>query len=621
MINFDRMSKVSDVIGKTRKRVAPYVARAAAWWTIAINWVNDWRKNHLSERQFTYVLAITIGIISGVVALIIKNTVHLIELLLTDSFLDKYQYVLYIFYPLIGILLAQWFIRTVIRQPVNHGIPNTLYAISKKNGLIRKHNLFSSIVSAALTVGFGGSAGLEGPTVGTTSAWGANLGTLFKMPYKTRTLLIGCAAAGAMSALFNAPIAAIVFAIEVIMLDLTTASLIPLLLASASAALSSRFLLDEHLLFDIHIPENFDFYHVPYYLGLGVFTGLASIYFYRTYTRVNRVFDRMKRQRSKTVIAGSLLGLLLFLLPPLYGEGYETINSIIEGRPFEMLQNSLFEDFDGNMYVLLGFVLGTAILKVFATTLTFRAGGIGGTFAPTLFMGALFGFFYVKAINYFGLGDLPELHFTLVAMAGLMAGNLHAPLTAIFLIAEITGGYELFVPLMITSSISFVTVKQFIPHSIYTTQLARRGELITHDKDQAVLTLMKLHREIETDFITVDPYDQLGALVKVISKSKRNLFPVVDQNNGFIGVVNLNEIRHVIFNQELYEKTFVHDLMNDAPEYVRKEDNMEAVMQKFETSGAWNLPVLDDQGHYLGFVSKSKLFSAYRNLLKEFYDS
>lgn len=621
MTNFDAMSKASDFIGKTKKQIDPYVRGASIGWTRSIKAFNQWRKDHLSERQFTYMLAITIGIISGIVALVIKNTVHLIDQILTDSFLDKYQFVLYIFYPLIGILLVQWFIRTVVRQPVNHGIPNTLYAISKKNSLIRKHNLFSSMVTAAVTVGFGGSAGLEGPTVGTTSAWGANLGTLFKLPYKTRTLLIGCAAAGAMSALFNAPVAAIVFAIEVIMLDLTTASLIPLLLASASAALSSRFLLDDVTLFDVHIPENFDFLHVPYYLGLGVFTGLASIYFYRSYTAVNRVFDRMKRQRNKTIIAGSLLGLVLFLLPPLYGEGYDTLNLILEGRPFVMLEDTLFEDFGTNIYVLLGFVLATAIMKVFATTLTFRAGGVGGTFAPTLFMGALFGFFYVRAVNHFGLGDLPELHFTLVAMAGMMAGNLHAPLMAIFLIAEITGGYELFVPLMITSSISFLTVKQFIPHSIYTTQLARRGELITHDKDQAVLTLMKLHREIETDFLTVDPYDKLGDLVKVISKSKRNLFPVVDEHNSFIGVVNLNEIRHVIFNQDLYENTYVHDLMNDAPEYVRKEDNMETVMQKFETSGAWNLPVLNDQGHYMGFVSKSKLFSAYRNLLKDFYDS
>jgi len=303
----------------------------------------------------------------------------------------------------------------------------------------------------------------------------------------------------------------------------------------------------------------------------------------------------------------------------LYGEGYQVINSIIEGRPFDILSNSLFDGYKDNILVLLAFVFALGLFKVVATTLTFRAGGIGGTFAPTLFMGAMFGFFFAKSINYFGLGDLPESNFTLVAMAGLMAGNLHAPLMAIFLIAEITGGYELFVPLMLTASISFVTVKQFVPHSIYTAQLARRGELITHDKDQAVLTLMKLHREIETDFTCVDPYDKLGELVKVISKSKRNLFPVVDASNSFIGVVNLNEVRHIIFNQELYETTFVHDLMNDAPEYVRKEDTMDMVMNKFETSMAWNLPVLDDQGHYLGFVSKSKIFSAYRGMLKEFY--
>ena len=613
------MSKASELIDKTKSQVDPFLREANNRFYSWVLWINDRRREHISERQFTYVLAIVVGVLSGIIALTIKNSVHVIEHILTDGFFQEYNYVLYIFYPIVGIFLAQWFIRKVVKQKVNHGIPNTLHAISKKNGLVRKHNLYSSVVSAAMTVGFGGSAGLEGPTVGTTSAWGANIGTLFKLPYKTRTLLIGCAASAAMASLFNAPIAAIVFSIEVIMLDLTTASLIPLLLASASATITSYFFLGDDILFHFNITENFGMRHLPYYIGLGGFTGLASVFFYRTYTSISKVFDRMKTQRMKTIVGGASLGLLLFAMPPLYGEGYQVINSIIEGRPFDILSNSLFDGYKDNMLVLLAFVFALGSFKVVAATLTFRAGGIGGTFAPTLFMGAMFGFFFAKSINYFGLGDLPESNFTLVAMAGLMAGNLHAPLMAIFLIAEITGGYELFVPLMLTASISFVTVKQFVPHSIYTAQLARRGELITHDKDQAVLTLMKLHREIETDFTCVDPYDKLGELVKVISKSKRNLFPVVDASNSFIGVVNLNEVRHIIFNQELYETTFVHDLMNDAPEHVRKEDTMDMVMNKFETSMAWNLPVLDDQGHYLGFVSKSKIFSAYRGMLKEFY--
>lgn len=615
------MLKPGELYDKTKEHVSPFLRQTNATVTKVIRFVNDWRKGHLTERQFIYFLAIAVGIISGIVAVIMKKSVHFIKFLLTENVLKDYNFVLYIFYPVLGILLAQWVIRKIIRQPVNHGIPDTLHAISKKSALIRMHNLYSSIVTASITVGFGGSVGLEGPTVGTTSAWGSNLGTLFKLPYKTRTLLIGCGAAGAVSSLFNAPIAAIVFAIEIMMLDLTTASLIPLLLSSASAAITSHLFLGDETLFHFNITESFQFVDIPYYLGLGIFTGIASLHFFQAFTSVNRVMDKMKRQRTKTIVAGSLLGLLLFLLPPLYGEGYETINAIIRGQPFETLQNSLFEAYSNNIYVMLAFVLALGLLKVYATTLTFRAGGIGGVFAPTLFMGAMFGFFYARSVNHFGLGNLSESNFTLVAMAGMMAGNLHAPLMAIFLIAEITGGYELFVPLMITASIAFVTVKQFNPHSIYTTQLARRGELITHDKDQAVLTLMKLHREIETDFTTIGPYDKLKDLVHVIAKSKRNLFPVVDEKKCFIGVVNLNEIRHIIFNQELYEEIFVHDLMNDAPEYVRKEDSMESVMAKFETSGAWNLPVLDDQGVYLGFVSKSKLFSAYRNLLKEFYDS
>jgi len=613
------VSKAGEFIDKTKSQVDPFLRGANSQFYRWILWVNEWRRSHLSEKQFTYILAVVVGVLSGIIALTIKNSVHLIEHVLTGGFFQEYNYVLYIFYPILGIFLAQWFIRKVVKQKVNHGIPNTLHAISKKNGLVRKHNLYSSVVSAAITVGFGGSAGLEGPTVGTTSAWGANIGTLFKLPYKTRTLLIGCAASAAMASLFNAPIAAIVFSIEVIMLDLTTASLIPLLLASASATITSYFFLGDDILFHFNITDDFELSHLPYYLGLGVFTGLASVFFYLGYTRISKVFDRMKSQNSRTIVGGTVLGLLLFVMPPLYGEGYQVINSIIEGHPFEILKNSLFEGYMGNMLVLLAFVFALGLFKVIATTLTFRAGGIGGTFAPTLFMGAMFGFFFAKSINYFGIGDLPESNFTLVAMAGLMAGNLHAPLMAIFLIAEITGGYELFVPLMLTASISFVTVKQFVPHSIYTAQLARRGELITHDKDQAVLTLMKLHREIETDFTCVDPYDKLGHLVKVIAKSKRNLFPVVDENKNFIGVVNLNEVRHIIFNQEMYESTFVHDLMNDAPEYVRKEDTMDMVMDKFETSMAWNLPVLNDEGHYLGFVSKSKIFSAYRGMLKEVY--
>jgi len=615
------VSRALQFIEKFRHLIEVVSERLSFGLAVGVDLVNTWRKDHLSERQFTYVLAITIGFISGLVAIVIKNSVHGIQYLLTAGFFDEYRYFLYIIYPVVGILIAQWVIRKLIKQDVNHGIPNTLYAISKRNALIKKHNLYSSMLTAAITVGFGGSAGLEGPTVGTTSAWGANLARLFKLPYKTRTLLIGCAAAGAMASLFNAPIAAIVFAIEVIMLDLTTASLIPLLLASATAAITSKFFLGGGILFHFDITEEVRFSDLPYYVGLGIFMGIASLHFYSAFTYVTKLFDKMKRQRSKTVIAGTTLGALLFLLPPLYGEGYEAINAIIEGRPFDILDNSLFREYDNNVYVLLGFVLCLGLLKVVATTLTFRAGGVGGTFAPTLFMGAMFGFFFARSINILGLGEVPESNFTLVAMAGMMAGNLHAPLMAIFLIAEITGGYELFVPLMLTSSIAFVTVKRFNPHSIYTTQLARRGELITHDKDQAVLTLMRLHREIETDFTCVDPYDKLGDLVKVISNSQRNLFPVVDKKNNLIGIVNLNEIRDVIFKQELYEDTHVHDLMNDAPDYVRKEDSMETVMFKFEQSGAWNLPVLDSDGHYVGFVSKSKLFSAYRSLLKDFYDS
>ncbi|MEM9022630.1 MAG: chloride channel protein, partial [Bacteroidota bacterium] len=499
------------------------------------------------------------------------------------------------------------------------GIPNTLFAISKRKGMIKKHNLYSSIITSAFTVGFGGSAGLESPAVGTTSGFSSYLGSLFRLNYKTRTLLIGCAAAGAMASLFKAPVAAIVFAIEVIMLDLTTASMIPLLLASASAALTSQFFLGEDVLFHFDVEETLSFRSIPYYLPLGITCGLLSVYFSKVYFLTDRLFGRIEKVYHKVVVGGVILGLLLFLMPPLYGEGYGVINQLLEGDAGGIMDNSLFADRQDNFVVLALFMIAVVLFKAVATSVTLRAGGIGGIFAPALFTGSFTGFIFARFINHWNLGNVSESNFILVGMAGFMAGILHAPLTAIFLIAEITGGYELFIPLMITAAIAYLTTKYTLPYSVYTMQLAKRGALITHDKDQAVLTLMQLHKEIETNFETVDPYQTLGDLVQVIARSSRNLFPVVDREGYFLGTVMLNDVRDLMFKKELYDKTYVHNLMSDAAEQVSVKDNMDMVMKKFESSGAWNLPVLQD-GKYVGFVSKSKLFSAYRSLLRDFYD-
>ncbi|MBL4652504.1 MAG: chloride channel protein [Flavobacteriales bacterium] len=577
------------------------------------------RSKYLPQKYFVILLAVLVGLLSGLAAVAIKNSVHFIQYLLTFGFVDEYRNYLYFIYPLIGLFLTYVVTKKLLfNTPAGHGIPNTLYAISKKNGIIKRLSIISSVITSALTVGFGGSVGLEGPTVGTSAAIGSNIGRMFKVNYKTKTLLIACAASGALAAIFKAPIAAIVFAIEVIMIDLTMASMIPLLMASVAATITSRLFFGDEIIFHFPVSELYKSSDLGYYGLLGIVCGLFSIYFSKTYFFVSEWFGKFKSKPIRVLIGGSMLGVLLFFLPPLYGEGFQFVNLLIEGKESLVLANTLFAEHSSEFYYMIGFLILVVFFKVLATTITFGAGGVGGIFAPTLFMGSFLGFIFSRTFNFFKIAHLSESNFTLVAMAGLMAGILHAPLTAIFLIAEIAGGYSLFIPLMITASLAYLTVKIIMPHSVYTMQLAKRGELITHHKDKAVLTLMKLQNEIETDFETVSPEMSLGELVKVVSRSKRNLFPVVDEDHTFIGVVQLNDIRQIMFNNELYASTFVHDLMIGVGHHVTVDDNMDTVMNKFEDSGLWNLPVIEEQ-KYVGFVSKSKLFSAYRKLLQEFY--
>jgi CIC family chloride channel protein len=575
-----------------------------------------WRKNNISDRQFILVLSIVIGLASGLGAVVIKNLVHLIQKYLELFAASNSEY-LYIFYPLVGLFITVLFIKYINKNPVRHGIPNVLYSISKRNGIVRRHNMYSSIITSALTVGFGGSVGLEGPTVATGAAIGSNIGRLFHLNYKQIILLLSCACAGAMSAIFKAPIAAIVFAIEVIMFDLTMAAIVPLLISSATAALTSYLFLGQNFLYSFEIKESFVIQQdLTYYILLGIFTGFLSVYFTKMHVFIGELFGKIENIFAKLLIGGISLGLLIFILPSLYGEGYSVINSSLNGDFSFLFENTFYENVEQKFLPIVVFFMLVMLFKVIATSITFESGGVGGFFAPALFTGANAGLFFSKILNNFGL-SLSARNFALVGMAGLIAGVIHAPLTAIFLIAEITGGYELFMPLMIVAAISYATVKVFTPNSVYTIHLARRGELMTHHKDKTVLMMLDVKDLIETDFNKLHPNNTLGDLIKVITKAHRNIFPVVEKNNTFRGIVKMDDIRHIMFNQEMYDSVYVRDLMFMPQFVIDPKDSMEEIARKFQVSDRYNIAVIE-KGKYLGFVSRAKLFSTYRKLLSDF---
>ena len=578
-----------------------------------------WRAKHISNRQFVYVLSIIIGFTSGMGAVVLKNSTHFIQHLLEGKLIKYYHHAFYFLFPIIGLTLTFLSIKYLIRNKVSHGIPSTLYAISKRKGIMRRYQMFGSILTAPITVGFGGSVGLEGPTVATGAALGSNISRMFHMNQTTRNLLIGCAAAGAMSSIFKAPIAAIIFAIEVFSLDLTFASLLPLLLASLSAILTSYFFFGDDILLPFRIEDKFYISDAPFYIVLGIVAAFVSIYFTDVYDKVQKLFDKLKSPIKKLIVGGIGIGVLVYLIPPLYGEGFDVINNLIVGNPEKALENNLFHLDLSNVWTVVLLLTGLVIFKIVASTLTFGAGGVGGIFAPTLFMGSIMGFCLSKIINNCGLFSSPisESNFTLVGMTGLLAGVLHAPLTAIFLIAELTGGYELFIPLMITATISFSITKYFRPHSVYNMELGRKGELITHDKDHAVLTLMDIDKVIETNFITLNPDMTLEQIIhNAVVKSNRNIFPVVKKKNKKLqGIILLDDLRPIMFDQSLYQEIEAIDLMQKPPQTINlEEDKMTDIMKKFQDSGAWNLPVVK-HGVYYGFISKSKLLTAYRRQL------
>ncbi|MBT8245300.1 MAG: chloride channel protein [Winogradskyella sp.] len=578
-----------------------------------------WRYKHISEKNFVFVLALVIGLLSGLVAVTIKNITFTIEAIFEKGIILS-ENSIYFILPVIGLLLVYLFVKYVSKKPSEHAIPSILFSLSKKDGLINRQKIYLPLITAPLTVGFGGSVGLLGPAIASASAISSSLGQLLHIDRKTRSLLIGCASAGAIASIFKSPIAAIIFAIEVFSLDLTFASLLPLLIASVSSVITSYFFLGDSVLFDFTVSEKFQIKDTLFYILLGISTGVASIYFTKTYFWITSLFNRFKSARQKLLIGGLAIGVMLYFIPPLYGEGFGFINDLMLGNDVKAIGSSLFDNYSDNIWVVIGLLFGITVFKAIAMTTTFAAGGTGGIIIPTLVMGSSLGNLVAKVINNCGLGfSVSEANFTLIGMAGLIAGVLHAPLTAIFLIAEITGGYQLFVPLMITASMAFIINKNTLDHTIYTKELLEKGALLTQDKDKSVLTLMKLETVIEQNFVILNPEMTLGDMLKNgVAKSSRNLFPVTDSEQNFMGIILLDDIRTVMFDQSLYESTTVETFMHRPPEFiVYEKDSMQKVMKKFQDSGAWNLPVIKDEKYY-GFISKSKLLTAYRKELINF---
>ena len=578
-----------------------------------------WRYKHISDKTFIHLLAVVVGLLAGLASVVLKNTTYFIESALEEGIVFS-KNGLYFVLPIIGLTLVFLYVKFIHREKLVHAVSSILFALSKKKGNIDLKKIITPLITAPLTVGFGGSVGLLGPAVASGAAISSNLGRMFHLNSKRKSLLIACASAGAIASIFQSPIAAIIFAVEVFSLDFTMLSVMPLLLASISGVLTSYFFLGNEVLFSFSLSDNFEIKDTLFYVLLGVGTAYASVYFTKMYFAILKLFKPLKSPKYRLLVGGLAIGVMLYMIPPLYGEGFGFINNLLEGNHLSALGNTPFDAYKGNIWVVIALLFGLTIFKAVAMTTTFAAGGAGGIFIPTMVMGSALGNVTAKVINNIGLGfAVSESNFTLIGMAGLIAGVLHAPLTAIFLIAEITGGYELFVPLMITAAISYLITKKTIDYTIYTRELADSGDLLTHDKDQNVLTVMQLDDVLEQDFKTVMATTYLGEMLHdSVSKSTRNIFPVVDENEALVGIVLLDDIREFMFDTALYKTVTVETFMHAAPEYIfYGKDSMQEVMKKFQESGAWNLPVIKD-GKYHGFVSKSKLLTAYRQQLIKF---
>lgn len=587
----------------------------AAWMKFLV-----WRGRHIKEKTLVIILSLVVGLLAGLAAIVLKWLIHMIGGTLTAHVNVNEGNYLFIVYPVVGVLLACWYVRYVVRDNISHGVTRVLYAISQNKSRLKPHNMYTSVVASSITIGFGGSVGAEGPIVFTGAAIGSNLGQAFRLSPRVLMILVGCGAAAGIAGIFKAPIAGMLFTLEVLMLDLTTVTVMPLLIASITAASVAYVFTGYNLEFFFVQSEPFVTGRIPFCIGLGVFCGLVSLYFTKVMMMMESFFKkRLSAQWRKTLFGGMVLAGLVFLFPPLYGEGYGSINSLLNGDPSSIVDGSIFYGDRHSVPFIILYIGLIIAFKGFATSATNGAGGVGGTFAPSLYVGCMSGFFFAFLLNTLFPGlDLSVKNFALMGMAGVMSGVMHAPLMGIFLTAEMTGGYQLFLPLLIVSTLSYGTIRIFEPYSIYTMRLASRGELLTHHKDKAVLTLLKMNSVVETDFLPVRPEWNLKQMVDTISQSHRNLFPVVDEENHLLGVVLLDDIRNIMFRPDLYRRLHVSRFMAIPPGKVQLGEPMDKVMKAFDDTGAWNLPVVDADGHYIGFVSKSKIFNSYRRVLRHY---
>ena len=579
-----------------------------------------WRSRHITERVFLLIICLMVGVLTALAAHALKMALHFIQGSLTKNFANIGANYYYLVLPIVGILLAGLFVRYIVREDISHGITKVLYAISQRKSRLKAHNTYTSLIASSLTIGFGGSVGAEAPIVLTGSAIGSNLGRLFKLEHRNIMLLVGCGAAGAVAGIFKAPIAGVVFVIEVLLLDLTMSSILPLLVTSVTATTIAYMLTGTNAMFAFSQVEGFTFDRIPHVILLGIACGFVSLYFTRSMNWIEGIFGKLTYWK-KFMLGGVMLSLLIFFLPPLYGEGYDTIETLLAGGDSykNLMDDSFFYILKDGWGIII-FAILIILTKVFASSATNGAGGTGGIFAPTLFLGCVVGFLYSYSHNSIGLsGLLPQENFSLFGMAGVMAGVMHAPLTGTFLIAELTGGYDLFLPLMMVSISSYATIILFEKHNIYSMRLAKKGELITHHKDKAVLTFLDIESLLETDLEVVNPEMYLGEMVKVISKCKRNIFPVVNDDGVLMGLVLLNDIRNIMFRPELYQRFKVSKFMVGSPAEININMTMEEIMNLFEDTKAWNLPVVDNEGKYKGIMSQSSIFNAYRDVLVEHY--
>ncbi len=571
----------------------------------------------ISERDLVLVLSLFVGVSCGLAAALLKSAVEFIHHSLTSWFDGEAYNFLYIVYPGIGMLLSLLFVKYVVKDNIGHGVTKVLLAVSKNESKIRPHNMWTSVAASSVTIGFGGSVGAEAPIVYTGAAIGSNVARYMGLSYKNMTILLGCGAAGAVSGIFKAPLAGVLFTLEILLFNISMTSILPLLLSTISATVVSYILLGDTLPFECTLSP-FTMHNIPFYVLLGLFCSGCSVYFTRMTLWLEDKINSVERPFVRWAMSALCLGLLIFLFPPLYGEGYEHLHELLNGGMINLEGQTVLSFFMRTPWSIPIFFMMILLLKVFSMSFTNAGGGVGGTFGPTLFIGAIAGFVVSRTINLVGGGPVvPEQNFVLVGMAGLMAGVMQAPMTAIFLIAEISGGYQLLIPLILTATVSYGVTRTMEPYSIYTKRIAKKGELLTHDSDQAVLTLLKTDELVESDFSTVRIDASLGELVEVVAASRRNIFPVVDSKNHFQGFVSLEDIRRDMFKKDTYDTLHVYNFMKSAPAYVYVNEKMDSVMRKFEKTGAWNLPVVDSDRTYIGFVSKSKIFSAYRDQLKQ----